>query len=521
MVRRPRDRSGLRGRFIKSPLAQWFLAVFLLSLAAGVTVEAQVLRIGLAEDPDLLDPDLARTFVGRIVFESLCDKLFNVDPNLNLIPELALAYQVSADGLTVTMPLRQGVVFHDGTPFNAEAVRYNLERSLNLPGSLRRSEIAQIESVEVLDEYTVALHLSAPFAPLQAQLADRAGMMISPAAAEELGDRFATRPVCSGEFRFVERVAQQHIVLDRFPDHWDAENVHLGRLVFVPIPDGSVRLANLRAGELDLFERVAPTDLQAVRNDSNLVLSVVPSLGYQGMTINLANPEPLGTPLASDVRVRQALALSLDRRVINQVVFDGEYLPGDTPLPPVSAYADPERPLPARDVEAARRLLREAGYDQVSFELMVSNDPQAIRVGQVVQSMASEAGFRITLRPTEFATALDLQDAGRYEAFLIGWSGRVDPDGNIHQFHTSTGGLNVTGFGDPEVDRLLNEARVVSDFDARRALYQQAMERFLSNYHIIYLYHTQNFVAYRSDLEGFVAVPDGILRFRGVRLGGR
>ncbi|BAS26388.1 ABC transporter substrate-binding protein [Limnochorda pilosa] len=493
----------------------------LVGLAAGLTAEAQVLRVGLAEDPDLLDPDLARTFVGRIVFENLCDKLFNVDPSLNLVPELALDYQVSPDGRTVTLPLREGVVFHDGTPFDAEAARYNLERSLNLTGSLRRSEIAQIQAVEVADDHTVVLHLSAPFAPLQAQLADRAGMMISPAAAERLGDRFATAPVCSGEFRFVERVPQQQIVLERFPEYWDAGNVHLDRLVFLPIPDPSVRLANLQSGELDLFERVAPTDLQAVRRDPNLVLSVVPSLGYQGMTLNLSNPEPLGTPLARDVRVRRALALSIDRQVINQVVFDGEYLPGDTPLPPVSAYADPERPLPGRDVEAARRLLQEAGYDQVAFELMVSNDPQAIRVGEVIQSMAAGAGFRISLRPTEFATALDLQDAGQYEAFLIGWSGRVDPDGNIHQFQTSTGGLNVTGYSDPEVDRLLNEARVASGLEPRRALYQAAMSRFIDDYHIIYLYHTQNFVAYRKGLEGFVAVPDGLLRLKGVSLAGR
>ncbi|MFO7245044.1 MAG: ABC transporter substrate-binding protein, partial [Actinomycetes bacterium] len=139
------------------------------------------LRIGLAEDPDVLDPSLARTYVGRIVFASLCDKLFDIDTAANIVPQLATGYTVSDDGLTVTIDLRDDVVFHDGTPMDAEAVKYSLDRHKNLPGSNRASEIAQLESVTVVDEDTVELHLSEPFAPLIAQLADRAGMIVSPA----------------------------------------------------------------------------------------------------------------------------------------------------------------------------------------------------------------------------------------------------------------------------------------------------------------------------------------------------
>jgi peptide/nickel transport system substrate-binding protein len=493
-------------------------AVVLAFLAAlALAQQPGTLRIGLAEDPDILDPDLARTYVGRIVFESLCDKLLNTDSSLNFVPELATAWRFSADGRVLTLDLRSGVVFHDGTPFNAEAVKFNIERSLNLPGSTRRSEIAQVTGVRVTGPLQVALDLSAPFVPLLAQLSDRAGMMVSPAAAQAAGDQFGTRPVCSGPFRFVERVAQDRIVLDRFDRYWNAGQIHFGRVVFRPVVSATTRLANLRAGDFDLIERMAATDLGTVRADPNLELHAVTSLGYQGLTINHANPSPRNTPLARDARVREALELAIDRNVINQVVFDGEFTPGNTPFPPISFYND-GRPIPARNVERARQLLQQAGASNPAFTLMVTNDPQAIRIGEIVQSMAAEAGFRITLDPVEFAAALDRQDAGNYDAFLIGWSGRVDPDGNIHQFLTSTGALNETGYNDPEVNRLLNQARVVADANQRKTLYSQALDRALSARAIVYLYHTSWFFAAHRDLQGFVAHPDGMIRLPGVRL---
>lgn len=479
------------------------------------------LRIGLAEDPDVLDPSLARTYVGRIVFASLCDKLFDIDTAANIVPQLATGYTVSDDGLTVTIDLRDDVVFHDGTPMDAEAVKYSLDRHKNLPGSNRASEIAQLESVTVVDEDTVELHLSEPFAPLIAQLADRAGMIVSPAAAERLGEDFGNSPVCAGPFRFVERVAQDRIVLERFADYYDADRINIDRVVFLPIPDSSVRLANLQSGDLDMIERPAPTDLPTMRSDQNIVIPSVPSLGYQGVTINIANPEPRSDPLSSDVRVREAFELAIDRNVINDVVFGGEFVVGNQPVPPTSPWYVPEVPIPQRDPERARALLDEAGVDRVSFELMVANNPEAIRVGEVIQALAGEVGFDITLRATEFATALDLQEQGQYDAFPVGWSGRLDPDGNIHQFHTCEGSLNESGYCDPEVDRLLNAARTASTTEERYDLYRQALERYLPDRHIIYLYHTVLFFPHRANVQGFEAYPDGLIRLQGVSLAQR
>src|SRR5438132_10772873 len=207
------------------------IAAAAMVLSLGATVQAQTtLRIGLAEDPDILDPTMARTYVGRIVFAAFCDKLFDIDEKLNIVPQLALSHETSADGKTVTIKLRPGVKFHDGEALDAEAAKFSLERHINFPGSFRKPEIAAIDRVEVVDPLTIRILLKAPYSPLIAQLTDRAGMMMSPKAAKEAGDKFGLRPVCAGPYRFVERVPQDRIVLEKFPDYWNKDNVHIDRI---------------------------------------------------------------------------------------------------------------------------------------------------------------------------------------------------------------------------------------------------------------------------------------------------
>src|SRR4029450_13174106 len=197
-----------------------FLGLFVLSLGlslipahSGHPHPQNALRLRLTEYPDILAPTLARTFVGRIVFASLCDKLYDIDPNLNIVPQLAASLpHRAANGKILTIPLRQGVKFHDGTEFNAEAAKFSLERHANLPGSQRKSDIASLDKVEIVDPFTIRLTLHNPFVPFLAQLTDRAGMMVSPQAVQALGEKFGTQPVCAGPFKLKERVAQDRIV---------------------------------------------------------------------------------------------------------------------------------------------------------------------------------------------------------------------------------------------------------------------------------------------------------------------
>ena len=494
------------------------MTTLLASVAMASAAQAADLRIGLQEDPDALDTDQARTFVGRIVFESLCDKLVNITPDLQFIPELATSWEWSNEGKTLTMKLREDALFHDGTPFNAEAVVANIERSTTLPESRRKSELSSVETVVATGAYEVTFNLKNPDATLIAQLSDRAGMMISPTAAAEKGLELANSPVCSGPYKFVERIQQDRIVLEKFAEHYDAGSYSFDRLIFLPIPDTTVRLANLRSGDLDMLERLAPSDVAGVKADGNLAFSAATSLGYQGITVNVNNGARSETPFGKDKRVRQALSLAIDREVINQVVFEGVYAAGNQPFPPTSPWYDQTNPVPARDVDAAKALLAEAGLDGIKVEIQAANNPVQLQLMQVVQAMAAEAGIDISIKATEFATMLQEQSAGNYDATQVGWSGRTDPDGNIHSFMTCAGGLNDSKFCMEEIDALLNKARTSTDAAERKASYDAANAILREELPIIYLYHQTWLWAMSNKIKGFNAYPDGMIRLSGVTM---
>jgi peptide/nickel transport system substrate-binding protein len=501
------------------------LLVALTLFAGAAHAQKTTLVVGLNQDPDILDPSLSRTYVGRIIYEHMCEKLYEIDENLRIYPQLAAEMPAFADGgRTVTIKLRRGVTFNDGTPMDAEAVRYSLDRHLNMKGSSRRSELELVTAIEVVDPFTVRLRLKAPFSPLVSMLADRAGMPVSPTQANKLGDKFGTAPVCVGPWAFAERVPQDRIVLEKSKHYFDPSQAKFERLVFRIIPDDNVRLANLRSGDIDMMQLVGPTDAASLKKEGRFEMARVTGLHYQSLTINLHNkhgkntpPVDLGTPLANDPRVREALDLSLDREALNQVAWDGQYTPGCTPLSPVSPFYDKGRRCPTRDIAKAKKLLADAGLaGGYSFELTVVNDPQQRRVGEIIQGMAKDAGFNISLRPSEFASALKDDDDGKLQAFLVGWSGRVDPDGNIHQFHTCGGSLNTTGACDEGIDALLNKAREVSDFAQRAALYKEAIDKIvLGRRNLIYIYHQNYIVAYPKNLKNYKAVPDGLIRLKG------
>ena len=250
--------------------------------------------------------------------------------------------------------------------------------------------------------------------------------MVSPKAARAEGENFGSRPVCAGPFKFVERKAQDRIVVERFGDYWDKDRVKLDRIVFLPIPDTTVRLANLQSGGLDLVA-VAASDLETVRKDPRLKLAVVNGLGYSGITINVANGERSKLPLGQDARVRQALELSIDREALNQVVFNGEFEPGNQWVSPVNPYYIKQLQIPTRDVGKAKALLAAAGAPNPVVALTATNNPVVLQTAQVVQAMAKEAGFDIRIQASEFASALQHTAEGDFEAFMVGWTGSVDP----------------------------------------------------------------------------------------------
>ena len=488
-------------------------------LTCELATAQTTLRIGLAEDPDVLDPSLARTYVGRIVFASFCDKLFDIDENLNVVPQLALSHSTSADGKTVTIKLRPGVTFHDGEPFNAEAAKFSLDRHANLTGSFRKPELAAVDHVDVVDPLTINVVLKTPYSPLIAQFTDRAGMMVSPKAVKEAGDKFGLHPVCAGPYKFVERVQQDRIVFEKFKDYWNKDNIHIDRVVYLPIVDSTVRLANLKSGALDLIERVLATDIKSVREDKALKLATALELGYQGLDINVGNGDQSKNPLGQSAKVRQALDLAIDRDALNQVVFNGEFKPGNQWVSPENPYYQQAYPVPKRDVAKAKALMKEAGVSApFDIDFMVPKGAETQAVAEVIQAMAGEIGINMKIRVTEFATSLKQAEQGNYQAYLLAWSGRTDPDGNTYIFFKCNAPQDSMGYCNADVDKLLDEARVPSELAARKAIYEKLTKTILEDVPKIYLYHRRILIAHTTKLDGYKQMPDGLVRVVGLSL---
>src|SRR5216683_605188 len=353
-------------------------AAFLILSSAIVSAQT-TLRIGLAEDPDVLDPTLARTYVGRIVFASFCDKLFDIDEKLNAVPQLALGYETAPDGKAVTIKLRPNVKFHDGEKLDADAAKYSLERHMTMAGSFRKPELAAVDRVEVVDPLTIKLELKTPFAPLIAQLIDRAAL--------------------------------------------------------------------------------------------------------------------------------------------NQVVFNGEFVPGNQWVNPENSYYQKALPVRKRDVNKAKTLLKEAGITApFDVDFMVPKGAEAQAVAEVIQAMAADIGINMRIRVTEFATSLKQAEAGEYQAFLLAWSGRSDPDGNVYVFYKCKAPLDYPGYCNPEVDNLLDQSRIPSDATQRKAIYEKLTRIILEDAPILYLYHPRMLIAHTTRLEGYRQMADGLVRVVGLKL---
>lgn len=490
------------------------------ALAAAVLLTApafaQTLRIGLREDPDLLDPTLGSSYVGRIVFAGLCDKLFDITPELKIVPQLATGYEYK-DPTHLVIHLRPGVKFQDGEPVDANAVKVTLLRDLHAQGSMRVSEIKSIESIDVIDPTTVELTLKHPDAPLIAQLADRSGMVLPPKVLAKEGKNFGLHPVCSGPFSFVERVPQDKIVLKRFPGYWNAKAIHFDKVVYLPNPNPAVRLANLQAGALDMVGYIVPTDVATVEKDPKLKMAIGNGLFYTGITFNIHNGPAADNPLGKSALVRRAFELTLDRKAIIQVVYNGLYAPVAQANSPSSPYYIPSVKPPARNIAEAKKLIKEADVKTpIPVTLTVTNNADSQQVGVVIQSMARDAGFDVKLKAMEFASSLHAGYSGHFQAYEIGWSGRIDPDGNMYQFLHTGGTFNYGHYSDPTMDKLLDEAREVSDFAKRKALYAKVWQVERKDMPLIYLYIAKNTVGMRKNLMGFKQVPDGIIRLQGM-----
>jgi peptide/nickel transport system substrate-binding protein len=442
------------------------------------------------------------------------DSLIGTNPALQLIPALATSWE-TADPTSLVLKLRQGVTFHDGTSFDATAVKFNLDRILQTPSSPRTSEITGVESVQVIDPATVKLSLKNPFSPLLAQLVDRAGMVLSPTAIQKLGDALAQNPqgAGSGPFKFVEWKKDDHITLDRNADYWRKDQSggalpYLDRLIIRPIVDETQRFNSLRTGEIDFADTVAQKDVAAMKQDPSLTYVQIPALSFFGYYLNCAQ-EPF-----ADIRVRQALAWSIDRQQIVDTVYFKIPVVSNGPIaPPQFPYDASFKPY-SRDIAKAKGLLAQAGHPTVTFTMLVTAGQTVQQQhAELVKDQIKDAGFTLNIQQLDLPTISGALTKHDFQAALIGWTGRLDPDGNTYtQFHTG-GGNNYGQYTNPAMDQALDAARQTSDQGQRKTLYQQVNKLAADDAPYVFIYHDMTGQYSTAKVKHFTPIADGIYRF--------
>ncbi len=487
----------------------------LLIAVAGAAQEPQsggLLRVGLQGDVTTMDPHMSTAALDRDVYYQLYNVLVALDPNLNIVPELAESWE-TPDPLSYVFRLRRGVKFHDGSDFTAEVVKWNVERMVDpTSGSIRRSELGNVKSVDVLDSHTVRFNLKEPDAALLATLTDRAGMMVSRAAVEKYGRDYARNPVGTGPFQLAEWVKDDHIRLKRFPGYWRPGRPHLEEVVFRPIPDHTVKLTALRTATLDVIDELPPKDVVPLRAMARLKVIETPGLGYRRMELNTTRP-PFNVKA-----LRQAVAWAVHREAIHRAVFFGTGAVAQGPIPPRSwAYEALPGYGATPDLAKARQKLAEGNQPQgFKFTLNIVNTPVALKQAQVVQDNLKKAGIEMEIALLEIGAWIEKRKAGQFDAAESLWSGRPDPDGNMFS-HLTTGGANNWGkYSNPKVDELLHQARSSSSQAERKRLYGEAVRMLVEDSPLVFLHHDAWTKAWDDKVQGYVEIPDGRMRLERV-----
>src|SRR5881296_3452079 len=401
------------------------------AVAADAPKRGGTLRVGFYIEAATMDPHLSGSKIDRQIYHNIYEPLVTLDVRLGIKPGLAESWQ-QPDPKTVIFTLRRGVKFHDGTDFNAEAARFNFTRMKTEPKSVRKGEVASIDSVEVVDLHTIKVNLRRPDAALLATLTDRAGMMVSPKIIQERGPELErnAKGAGTGPFQFAEWVKDDHILLKRNDSYWNRQGgPYLDQIRYRPIPDDTVKLQSLQAGEIHVMDYVQPRDVAAVKADRNVVVVDVPSLAAFAYQLNHARP-PFNVKA-----LRQAVAYALDLDQIVKGVWLNVGVPANGPIPPTSWAYDSTIPPIRRDLARARAKLAEGGRPNgFPFTMTTANIPINVQEAEVVQAQLGEAGITVKIKLVDGATQLSDGNSRNFDMISYQWSGRPDPDGNTYQF---------------------------------------------------------------------------------------
>jgi peptide/nickel transport system substrate-binding protein len=486
-------------------------------------VSGGTLNVGLTSDVVTLDPLKSSALVDREVMLNIYDTLVRVDEKNTVQPDLATSWTYT-NPTQLVFTLRSDVKFQDGTPFNADAVVFNINRILTAASSPRKSELASVKSVKAVDATHAEFDLSAPFSPLLATLTDRAGMMLSPAVVQATGADIANNPLKagSGPFQFKTWTKGDHLTIERNPSYWQKDSAgralpYLDTINYKPITDGNVMATNLSTATIQVAQGLSPQAVASAKSNPSLIYKQSPGLSFFGIMLNTKQ-----APL-NDVHVRRAIAWAVNRDEIVSSVLLNNGVVSQGPISPSSWAYDSSIAPYSHDVNKAKAELAQAagGGTSVSFTMLISSgDPTLAQEASFIQSQLKEAGINADIKPETFATLLTDTDATKpnFQAALLGWSGRPDPDGNMYSWFHTGGGNNSMQYSNTTVDSLLEDARAESDQAKRTTDYQNAEKQILDDSSYVFINHGVSVQATTTKVHNFLLLPTTIMLFSQVWL---
>ncbi|PPD14395.1 MAG: hypothetical protein CTY25_14570 [Methylobacterium sp.] len=471
----------------------------------GTPRRGGTLTIGVVSDPVTLDPAFFSSFFEIYAQYLMHEPLLSITPDLAIEPGLA-SFEMK-DDLTYLFNLRPGITFHDGTAFDAKAAKWNFDRMLDAKtGSPRRSDLGPIDAVEVTGDRSFSVRFKQPFAPFPHVLTNRAGLFASPAAVERLGADFATRAVGAGPFKVVSWTKNAELILERFDGYWRTGMPYLDRIVLRPMPDETVRLANLRSGTVQLVDSVPPQNFRTLERERGLKTSEKGGVGFNGFSLNTTR-----APF-DDKRVRQALMFAVDMDAVQRAAYFNTGQVAHGPISPPLAFAFDKNFRPyRRDLARARALLAEAGKPQAAFEITVINSPLVIRIAEIIQAQANEAGFKATIKQIDGTSLITVLRGKTFDLCYSPWAGRSDPDGNMFNWFTIDGPNNFAGYKNEAVDRMLKEARSVTNVARRASIYRQVEQMIADDAPMLFVHFDAALQAATEKLN-WTQHPDGSFR---------
>lgn len=456
------------------------------------------LKVGLDQTNVTFDPALSHAVEDGQVEDQIYNTLIGTTTTEKLVPELATRWTVSPNGMVYTFFLRHGVSFSDGTPFNAQAVQFELDRVLNpATASPRASLLGPVNKVEVVNPYEVKILMKTPYAPL---LDNLTGFdMPSPTAVKKWGKAFGQHPVGTGPYVLKSWIAGGNVTLAANPHYWQAGEPKIGTVVFIPIVNSQSMITALNTGEIQIADTVDPSVIGQL-SSSVAHIDRNPGLGFFMLNLNETK-----APL-NNVHARRAIQYALDRNVINHVVFNGQATPGYSELSPESWAYDKNLKVPFSDA-LAKAQLKAAGMPKgFSITLQVQNSPSFITFGQVVAAELGKVGIKVTIQTLDYATYLTNLNSGNYQMDYVNDSGAIDPDG-FYIFNEGSVQILKDGFNSAAVNKLMNEGRTVTNKLRRKGIYEQVAKDMLSAVPMVFLENPPVLEGVANSVKGFTAFP--------------